>query len=97
MQKILLFCLATVFIFFQYQFYRGHGGNIDNQKVKSKIAYQLQLNKQWEERNTAMMLQVENLNGSLDALEERARYELNLIKPNEILVVLSGSDVTVKK
>ncbi len=91
MQKFLLFFLIGLFLLFQYQIHFGHGGKFDNKKIKQQIYKQEQINNQLEKRNKEISLKVESLKGKPDDLEARARFELNLIKPNETLVVFSNN------
>ena len=78
------------------QLYYGRGGHIDDDKVRLEIIKQKQINAKLKERNSAMEIKVAGLKGSTDSVEARSRKELNLIKPGEILVLLPGSDLTVK-
>ena len=70
------------------QLHNGRGGYVDDAKVKGKIAKQNQINSQLEDRNETMMIRIAGLKGSSAALEARARMELNVVKPGEILVRL---------
>ena len=88
MQKILLLCLIGLFSLFQFQMHFGRGGYIDNDKIKKQIYMQRQINVELEKRNKEMFVRAEGLKVVPDGLEARARFELNLIKPNEILVLL---------
>lgn len=100
MQKILLICLVLVLIAFNMQLHTGRGGYVDDAKTRGKIIEQTQINKQLEERNQAMMMKIAGLKGSSAALEARARNELNVIKPGEILVSLpieSAAKIVSKK
>ena len=93
MQKILFLCLIGVVILFELQLRHGHGGIVDDAKIKKQIADQKQINSKLMERNSAMKIKIAGLKGSADSLEARSRGELNLIKPGEVLVLLPGSDL----
>lgn len=97
MQKILFLCLIAVICLFQLQLRRGHGGIIDDEKVKLQLTQQKQINADLTQRNSVMEIKIAGLKGSADSLEARSRYELNLIKQGEMLVLLPGSDLNDKK
>ena len=40
-----------------------------------------------------MEIKIAGLKGSRDSMEARARNELNLVKPGEVLILLPGSDL----
>ncbi|MBY0380140.1 MAG: septum formation initiator family protein [Burkholderiales bacterium] len=91
MQKILFLCLIGVIVIFLYQLKHGNGGYADDVKLVKKIGIQTQLNESLYNRNSMLKMKIEGLKGSIDSLEARARYELNLVKPRETLVVLPGN------
>ena len=97
MQKILFLCLIGVIVLFQTQLMHGHGGYVDDERVKRQIAKQKQLNADLRERNSMMEMKIAGLKGSEDSIEARARNELNLIKQGEVLVLLPGSDLAENK
>jgi cell division protein FtsB len=51
-----------------------------------QLAEQQVINQKLEARNTALDAEVHDLKSGLDAIEERARYELGFIKPDEVFV-----------
>lgn len=81
--KILIAVLILFIAQLQYRLWLGDGGR---QEVKE---YQQQLdilNKQVQEkkeRNDALYAEVLDLRKGKEAIEERARYELGMIKENE--------------
>ncbi len=93
MQKILFLCLVGIIILFQMQFMHGHGGYVDDERVKHQLDKQKQINTDLKERNSMMEIKIAGLKGSKDSIEARARNELNLVKPGEVLVLLPGSDL----
>lgn len=88
MQKILLICLLLVLVVFNLQLHHGHGGMDEDNGVRNKINQQTAVNNELAARNQMVLIKIEGLKGSTDAMEARARYELNLVKPGEILVKL---------
>jgi len=95
MQKILFISLIAVFIVFYTQLQIGSGGYMDDKAVIAKIKAQQVINQGLIKRNRDVGIKITDLKGSNDALETRARYELNLIKPGEILVVLPNDNESI--
>lgn len=92
MQKILLLCLLLVLLAFNVQLQTGRGGKAEDKSVRDKIKAQTLKNKDDADRNQMMLIKIDGLKGSTDAMEARARYELNLVKPGEVLVKLPIGD-----
>ena len=93
MQKILLLCLLLVLSVFNLQLHHGVGGVDEDTGIRNKIKTQAKINQDLSSRNQMMMIKIDGLKGSTDALEARARYELNLIKPGEVLIKLPMTDL----
>jgi len=91
MQKIIFVSLMLLIALFVTDLKYGNGGISEDQKTLQQIRQQSVVNESLITRNSMMELKISGLKGSLDALEARARYELNLIKPGETLVVLPGN------
>ena len=96
MQKILLVLLLCLIGVFQLQLRSGRGGYVDDSVVIKEINQQTVINQEFINRNNKMLLKISGLKGSSDALEARARSELNLIKRGEALVLLPGNDIVIK-
>ena len=88
MQKILFLVLIGVIILFQYALWFGHGGIYDSNQLARSIYQQVQLNDNLQERNDNVLMKLEELKGSAELMEARARRELNLLKANETLIIL---------
>lgn len=95
MQKILfLFLIAIIFIFQLERIYGG-GGDIDDGRVRNDIIKQNKLNQDLINLNNQLIIKTSGLKGSSDAIEARARLELNMVKGGETLVLLPGNDSVV--
>lgn len=81
--KIFLLVITVLIGLLQYRLWYGNGG------IKEIKAYQQELvevNKQViekKERNDALYAEVEDLRKGKEAIEERARYELGMMKEGE--------------
>ena len=91
MQKILFLCLVGLLVLLPYELKYGRGGYLDLVRIKQQIQMQTSINNELVNRNSMEKMKIEGLKGSIDSLEARSRYELNLVKPGETLVVLPGN------
>ena len=91
MHKIIFICLLILVFFLNQQYYHGRGGLDSENKILLKINYQQSLNNQIIRKNSILKIKISGLKGSQESIEARARYELNLIKPNEQLVIIPNS------
>jgi cell division protein FtsB len=91
MQKIIFISLILLIALFVTDLKYGNGGQTEDKNTLTQISQQNLLNESLAVRNSMMDLKISGLKGSLDALEARARYELNLVKPGETLVILPGN------
>jgi len=75
--------LLVILILLQFKLWFGEGGFRDVARLQQRVETQRQRNADLLQRNDELQAEVEDLRERLDAVEERARYELGLIKPNE--------------
>ena len=67
----------------------GKGGVPRVMELQAKLAEQKARNDAARTRNEQMTAEVSDLKEGLEMVEEKARYELGMIKPNEIYVQVS--------
>jgi cell division protein FtsB len=67
----------------------GKGGVPRRAELSAKLRVQLAENEAAKQRNEQMAAEVSDLKEGLEMVEEKARYELGMIKPDEILVQIS--------
>lgn len=79
----LLIGLLIVLVALQFPLWIGDGSFRDVRLLKQAIEEQKQENARLLERNRLLEAEVESLKHGVDALEERARSELGLIKRGE--------------
>ena len=82
--KILGGVLAALIVLIQYPLWAGKGGWIHAWEAEQKLAAQRARNEQLEMRNASLEAEVKDLKHGTDAIEERARYELGMIKKDEV-------------
>jgi cell division protein FtsB len=78
--------LVALIILLQYPLWLGKGGWLRVWDVDRQLQAQREVNQKLEERNAGLDAEVRDLKSGSDAIEERARYELGLIKQGEIFV-----------
>ena len=62
----------------------GKGSWLSVWKIDAELGKQQQANKQLETRNASLAAEVRDLKTGYDAIEERARNELGMIKQDEV-------------
>lgn len=78
--------LAVLALVLQYPLWIGKAGWLRVWEVEKQLAAQKEGNRKLEQRNTGLEAEVRDLKTGYEAIEERARFELGLIKPDEIYV-----------
>lgn len=63
----------------------GQGGIFRMMELSEELQILQVENKEAAERNHRIAAEVESLRSGLDAIEERARYDLNMVRPGEVL------------
>ena len=82
--KILAGLLGALILLIQYPLWLGKGGWLRVSGVDRQLSAQQAKNGELEARNVALEAEVGDLKQGLEAIEERARYELGMIKSNEV-------------
>lgn len=81
--RLLIIALATVLLMFQYDFWFGKNGYFDYQKVIKDIEKHKAENTKLLQRNQAIAAEVKDLKDGVNAIQERARLQYELVKPDE--------------
>jgi cell division protein FtsB len=76
--------LAALIVLLQYPLWLGKGGWLRVWEVDRQVDAQKTGNARLQVRNAALDAEVRDLKQGYDAIEERARYELGMVKPDEI-------------
>ncbi|WP_341674886.1 cell division protein FtsB [Niveibacterium sp. SC-1] len=79
---ILLSLLAAL----QYPLWFGKGGWTKVRESETQVQGQRDANSKLEARNAGLAAEVRDLKTGYEAIEERARYDLGLVKPGETFV-----------
>ena len=78
--------LIALIVFLQYPLWIGKGGWLRVWDVDQQLQQQKGENKKLEIRNAGLDAEVRDLKTGYDAIEERARFELGMIKQDEVFV-----------
>jgi cell division protein FtsB len=82
--RILAYTLAAFIVLLQYPLWFGKGGWLRVWSLERQVQEQKRTNATLAQRNGALDAEVRDLKQGFDAIEERARYELGMIKQDEI-------------
>ena len=75
--------LITLLVLLQYKLWVGDGSLAEVLDLYQQVEMQKDENRQLRERNQALEAEVQDLKQGLEAIEERAREELGMIKDDE--------------
>ncbi len=78
--------LVALIVLLQYPLWLGKGGWLKVWDLDRQLQAQREENRKLEARNAGLDAEVRDLKSGFEAIEERARYELGLIKQDEIFV-----------
>lgn len=83
MLRWLIVLLAALFVLLQYRLWLGEGSWPRAQAARLALENQLAENERLQQRNAALEAEVLDLKTGLEAIEERARTDLGLVKQGE--------------
>ena len=81
--------LIALLVLIHVQLWAGRGGVPNVAALQHKINEQKAANAKAKLVNDQLASEVEDLQAGLDTVEEKARMELGMVKPNEIFVQVS--------
>ena len=81
--------LLTLLLVFQLQLWFGRGSIPDVWRLRQQYQTQLALNTQTELKLERMRAELRDLRDGMEMVEERARSEIGMVKPNEIFVQIA--------
>ena len=82
--KILAAVLAGLVVLLQFSLWLGKGGWLRVWDLDRQVQAQKDQNAKLQRRNGALDAEVRDLKQGLEAVEERARYELGMVKQDEV-------------
>ena len=88
MRALIIILLVTT-IYLQYTLWFAAGGVRDVDRLRRALAEQHEQIAQLRDRNRALAAEVQDLKQGLEAIEERARSEMGMIKGDEVFFQIS--------
>ena len=88
--------LLALLLLFQYPLWVGKGGWLRVWDADRKLQEQRDTNVRLEVRNAGLDAEVRDLKQGYDAIEERARYELGMIRQDEVFVRVPEQSVAAQ-
>lgn len=82
--KTLAIVLGVLIVLIQYPLWLGKGGWLKVWNADRQVAAQKQANDTMQSRNDGLAAEVSDLKQGMDAVEERARFDLGFIKKDEV-------------
>ena len=82
--RILAIVLGALLLLIQYPLWLGKGSWMRVSDLENQVEDHRKNNDKLQARNQALDAEVRDLKQGTDAIEERARYELGMVKPDEI-------------
>jgi cell division protein FtsB len=89
--KLLAVVLAGLLALIQYPLWLGHGSWLRVWELDRQLGLQQEVNAGKRMRNEGLEAEASDLRNGTLAIEERARYELGMVKQDEIFVQLNPS------
>ncbi len=87
--RIVPIILVLLLLILQWQLWTGRGSVRDVAQLKDKLAQQKESNARAAVTNDRLTSEVNDLKEGLEMVEERARQELGMVKPNEVFVQIT--------
>ena len=81
--RLLILLLLGVLTLFQYDFWFGKNGYFDYKNTEQEISLHKAENAQLSQRNQTIAAEIKDLKEGVEAIQERARLQYELVKPNE--------------
>jgi cell division protein FtsB len=81
--------LIALLVVVQAQLWIGNGGKPHAMNLQLQLSRQQAANDEARARNTRLEAEVRDLREGLEMVEEKARSELGMVKPDEILVQIA--------
>jgi len=82
--------LVALILLLQYPLWLGKGGWLKVWEIDQQVEAQKKINQQTQTRNAVLDAEVRDLKQGTEAIEERARSELGMVKHNEVFFQIIG-------
>lgn len=92
--RLIFLSLAALLLLIQYPLWLGKGGWLRVWDLDQQVDVARKKNDELKARNAKLNSEVQDLKDGTGAVEERARYELGMIKENEIFIQILDPQTT---
>ena len=97
MIRLVTIVLAVLLILIQYPLWMGKGGFFRVRELGLQLEATREKNEEVRQRNARLASEVRDLEVGTEAIEERARYELGLIKKDEVFIqIIDATNIPSK-
>lgn len=90
--RLITLALATLLLLIQLPLWLGKGGWLRVSELEGKVSAAQTKTEELKARNAKLESEVRDLKDGTGAVEERARYELGMIKQNEVFIQILGAN-----
>ena len=91
--RALLIALAVLLLLIQWPLWFGKGSWLRVSELQRQLDEQRATNAQLSARNAALSAEVDSLRAGREAIEERARFQLNMVRSDEVFFqVVTGAN-----
>ena len=95
--RVLAVILVGLLVVIQYPLWLGKGGWLQVWRLDRQLDAQRQRVVELQQRNAALAAEVRDLRSGHDAVEERARHDLGLIKPDEMFFKIESVTIAAPR
>ena len=88
--RLVTLALVALLALVHAELWFGKGGVARTRELEARLHAQQAANAEARARNEQLAAEVRDLKEGLEMVEEKARFELGMIKPNELLVQLGA-------
>jgi cell division protein FtsB len=85
-KRVAMVLLVCLLVLFQSQLWFGRGSLSDVTQMSKQLNTLNATSMRLQAENKQLKAELEDLKTGMDMVEEKARFELGMLKPNEILV-----------
>jgi cell division protein FtsB len=90
--RIITLALVALLLLVQIPLWLGKGGWLRVSELEGSVAAAKTRSEELKARNAKLESEVHDLKDGTGAVEERARYELGMIKQNEVFIQILGAN-----
>ena len=90
--RVVTYILLALLLLLQYPLWLGKGSWLKVWDMGRQVEAQKQINEQTQKRNAVLDAEVRDLKRGTEAVEERARSELGMVKQGEVFFQVVGGE-----